>query len=206
MRLNVNPTRMELLNLKKRIKIAVRGHKLLKDKQDELMRRFLELIKDVKELRLKVEKSLNDVFRKFACLSSIMSEESLEEALAMPAKVINLNIEKSHVMNLTVPKYETKVEGDIMCYGYGDTSGDLDLALYQLDTILQDMITLAQKEKTIELLAAEIIRTRRRVNALEYILIPNLEETIKYIGMRLSEMERSNLARLMKLKDIIRKH
>ena len=109
-------------------------------------------------------------------------------------------------MNLEVPKYEVNVEGDIMCYGYGGTYGDLDLSLYELDKILKDMILLAEKEKAIELMADEIIRTRRRVNALEYILIPNLEETIKYIGMRLSEMERSNLARLMKLKDIIRKH
>lgn len=206
MRLNVNPTRMELLYLKKRIGIAKKGHKLLKDKQDELMRRFLELIKDVKDLRTKVEYSLQDVFKKFMFLSAIMSEEALEEALAMPSKVINLKIKKKHIMSIEVPHYETEVEGDIMCYGYSDTNGDLDLSLYQLDKVLNDMITLAEKEKIIELLADEIIRTRRRVNALEYILIPNLKETIKYITMRLSEMERSNLARLMKLKDIIRKH
>lgn len=206
MRLNVNPTRMELLHLKKRIGIAKRGHKLLKDKQDELMRRFLELIKDVKDLRVRVEKSLQEIFKKFVFLSSIMSDESLEEALAVPSKVVNLKISKSHVMNLQVPQYEAEVHGDITCYGYSETSGDLDIALNELDKILKDMIDLAQKEKTIELLADEIIRTRRRVNALEYILIPNLEETIKYITMRLSEMERSNIARLMKLKDIIRKH
>ncbi len=206
MRLNVNPTRMELLNLKKRLGIAKRGHKLLKDKQDELMRRFLLLIKDVKDLRLRVEASLQEVFKKFAFLSSMMSEESLEEALAMPSKEINLKIHDKSIMNIKVPHYETEVKGDIMCYGYGDTNGDLDLSLYQLDKVLSDMIMLAEKEKTIMLLAEEIIRTRRRVNALEYILLPNLEETIKYIWMRLSEMERGNLARLMKLKDIIRKH
>jgi V/A-type H+-transporting ATPase subunit D len=206
MRLNVNPTRMELLNLKKRIGIAKRGHKLLKDKQDELMRRFLELIKDVKDLRVNVEEALKEIFKRFMFLSSMMSQESLEEALAMPSKVISLKIAKSHIMNLQVPKYEATVEGDILCYGYGETNGDLDLSLNELDKILKDMIMLAEKEKTITLMAEEIISTRRRVNALEYILIPNLTETIKYITMRLSEMERSNLARLMKLKDIIRKH
>jgi V/A-type H+-transporting ATPase subunit D len=206
MRLNVNPTRMELLNLKKRIGIAKRGHKLLKDKQDELMRRFLELIKDVKDLRVNVEDALKEIFKRFMFLSSMMSQESLEEALAMPSKVISLKIAKSHIMNLQVPKYEATVEGDILCYGYGETNGDLDLSLNELDKILKDMIMLAEKEKTITLMAEEIISTRRRVNALEYILIPNLTETIKYITMRLSEMERSNLARLMKLKDIIRKH
>jgi len=206
MRLNVNPTRMELLNLKKRIGIATRGHKLLKDKQDELMRQFLELIKDVKDRRKKVEEALKEIFKKFNFLSAVMSPESLEESLAMPSKVINLKIKKGHVMNLQVPKYETVVEGDIMCYGFAETNGDLDLSLYELDKILEELIMLAEKEKTIELMAEEIISTRRRVNALEYILIPNLGETIKYITMRLSEMERSNLARLMKLKDIIRKH
>ncbi|MFC1855126.1 V-type ATP synthase subunit D [Thermodesulfobacteriota bacterium] len=206
MRLNVNPTRMELLNLKKRIGIAKRGHKLLKDKQDELMRRFLMLIKDVKDRRVTVEEALQSIFKKFTFLSAVMSQESLEESLAMPSKVMNLKISEGHIMNLKVPKYEITVEGDIMCYGYGETFGDLDLSLHELDKILKDMILLAEKEKTIELLADEIIRTRRRVNALEYILIPNLTDTIKYIGMRLSEMERGNLARLMKLKDIIRKH
>ena len=197
---------MELLNLKKRIGIAKRGHKLLKDKQDELMRRFLLLIKDVKERRTKVEAALNSIFKKFSFLSAVMSQEALEAALAMPSKTISLKIEKAHIMNLEVPKYEVNVEGDIMCYGYAETYGDLDLSLNELDTILKDMIILAEKEKAITLLAEEIIRTRRRVNALEYILIPNLGETIEYITMRLSEMERSNLARLMKLKDIIRKH
>ena len=202
--LNVNPNRMELLRLKRRLVIAFRGHKLLKDKQDELMRRFMELIKDIRQIRERVEKSLEMAFKKFINVSSTMSPEGIEEALMFPGKKIAMNTEVRNVMSVKVPEFSLEDEGEMQCYGYVGTSGELDKSLLYIEENLSDMIYLAQKEKQMELLADEIVRTRRRVNALEYILIPNLEETIRYITMKLNEMERSNLSRLMKVKDIVK--
>ncbi len=206
MRLDVHPTRMELLRLRRRLAVARRGHKLLKDKQDELMRQFMDLIKDVREIRTAVEKALEQAFQQFLFVSSSMSRAYFEEAVGFPSKTIALKVSRRTVMNIALPEIEPTVEGEIRCYGFATTSPELDVSLHALDRVVEEMIVLAQKEKWIQLLAEEIVRTRRRVNALEYILIPNLEETIKYITMKLSELERSNLSRLMRVKEIVRAH
>lgn len=206
MRLDVHPTRMELLRLKKRLVMARRGHRLLRDKQDELMRQFMDLIKDIREIRTAVEKALEQAFRRFLFVSSSMSNAFLEEAVGLPSKSIALKISRRSVMNIMVPEMEFSAEGEIRCYGFATTSPDLDTSLHTLDGVVREMTLLAQKEKWMQLLADEIVRTRRRVNALEYILIPTIEETIKYITMKLSELERSNLSRLMRVKEIVRAH
>ncbi|NIS61660.1 MAG: V-type ATP synthase subunit D [Proteobacteria bacterium] len=206
MRLDVHPTRMELLRLKRRLAMARRGYKLLKDKQDELIKQFMDLIKDVREIRTAVEKALEQALQQFLFVSSAMSKAYLEEAVGFPSKTIALNISRRTVMNISLPEIEPMVEGQIRCYGFATTSPELDVSLHALDRVVEEMIVLAQKEKWIQLLAEEIVQTRRRVNALEYILIPNLEETIKYITMKLSELERSNLSRLMRVKEIVRTH
>lgn len=206
MRLDVHPTRMELLRLKRRVIVARRGHKLLKDKQDELMRQFMDLIKDVREIRTAVEKALEQAFQRFLFVSSSMSTAYLEEAVGFPSKNIALKVSRRTVMNIALPEIEPTVEGQIRCYGFATTSPELDVSLHALDRVVDEMIVLAQKEKWIQLLGEEIVRTRRRVNALEYLLIPNLEETIKYITMKLSELERSHLSRLMRVKEIVRGH
>lgn len=206
MRLEANPNRMELLRLKKRLVMARRGHKLLKDKQDELMRQFMEMIRDIKELRVAVEKSMQEAFRRFLFVSASMSRAALEEAVGFPSKRIRLNVSERTILNIKAPVLEPTVEGEIQCYGLATTPGDLDISLQALNQVLNEMIVLAQKEKWMQLLAEEIVSTRRRVNSLEYVLIPNLEETIKFITMKLSEMERSNFSRLMKVKEIVRAH
>ncbi len=206
MRLDVHPTRMELLRLKRRLVVARRGHKLLRDKQDELMRQFMDLIKDVREIRGAVEKALEQAFQRFLFVSSTMARAYLEEAVGFPSKTIGLKISRRSVMNISVPEMEPTVQGQMRCYGFATTSPELDVSLHALDRVVGEMIALAQKEKWMQLLAEEIVRTRRRVNALEYILIPNLEETIKYITMKLNELERSNLSRLMRVKEIVRAH
>ena len=206
MRLEANPNRMELLRLKKRLVMARRGHKLLKDKQDELMRQFMEMIRDIKELRVAVEKSMQEAFRRFLFVSASMSRAALEEAVGFPSKRIRLNVSERTILNIRAPVLEPIVEGEIQCYGLATTPGDLDISLQALNQVLNEMIVLAQKEKWMQLLAEEIVSTRRRVNSLEYVLIPNLEETIKFITMKLSEMERSNFSRLMKVKEIVRAH
>jgi V/A-type H+-transporting ATPase subunit D len=197
---------MELLRLKRRLAMARRGHKLLRDKQDELMKQFMDLIKDVREIRTAVEKALERAFRRFLFVSSAMSKAYLEEAVGFPSKTIALNISKRTVMNLSVPEMELTAKGDTQCYGFATTSPELDVSLLTLDGVMREMIVLAQKEKWIQLLGEEIVRTRRRVNALEYMLIPNLEETIDYITMKMSELELANLSRLMRVKEIVRAH
>lgn len=206
MKLDVNPTRMEFLRLKKRTVLAKRGHSLLKDKQDELMRRLLELLKVLRELREKVERELEFAIKSFLFARSSMEPEEVEEAFLLPSKEITIDLEKRRLLNIEAPVFKEVVSGKIHCYGFATTSGELDLALLSLDKVIQEIIELAEKEKTLELIALEIGKTRRRVNALEYILIPSLEETVKYIQMKLSEMERSNLSRLMRIKEIVRVH
>lgn len=204
MRLSVNATRMELLRLRKRLAIARRGHKLLKDKQDELMRQFMELVKSVKGMRLEVERQLHAAFQSFLLARSTMPDQLVEEAISFPSMQLSLKVSQRQIMNVRIPVLEPVVQGEIRCYGYASTSGDLDIALKFLEGVLGQSLKLAEAEKTMQLLADEIEKTRRRVNALEYTLIPNLVETIRYIVMKLSEMERSNLSRLMRIKDIIR--
>ena len=205
--LRVNPTRMELTRLKKRLAIARRGHKLLKDKQDELMKKFLDLVKRNKELREKVEGMLMKVHENFLIARAVMSSESLEGALMFPKQSISLDVSSQNVMSVSVPVFNYNLsstyESDIYPYGFASTSGELDAAIGTLSEALPFMLELAQMEKSSQLLAQEIERTRRRVNALEYVLIPPLTETIKYITMKLEENERGNLVRLMKVKDMM---
>ena len=205
MLLAVNPTRMHLLRLKKRLKLAIRGHKLLKDKQDELMRRFMDLLKQIQGMRQEVERDLHRAFDRFTMAQSVMSKTAVEEALALPGKRLEVGVTTQRIMNVEVPLFEPRAEGKIYCYGFANTSGELDVSLRSLDAVLLRLIELAQTEKAIMLLADEIDKTRRRVNALEYTLIPSLRETIRFITMKLEELERSNLTRLMKIKEMAEK-
>ncbi len=204
--LNINATRMELLRLKKRIKIAIRGHKLLKDKQDELMRQMMMLINEVKDLRISIESEFQSILRGFTLAKAEMEPLEMEEALSLPQKKVSVSVEEKNLMSVRIPIFKREVQGSIICYGYLNTSGEMDIALMKFDKFFESLLILAEKEKTVQLLADEIEKTRRRVNALEYKLIPNLQETIKFITMKLAEMERSNLTRLMKVKDIVRDH
>ncbi len=206
MRLTVNPTRMELLKLKKRLILARRGHRLLKDKQDELMRNFLSLIEEIKNLRLAVDKGLFEAYGSFLIARSTMGREFLDEALMFSQLETNLEVTYVPLMNLRIPRYRLNIEGDYFSYGLLTTSMELDRALKRYRELIPKMVELAEKERELEMLSYEIERTRRRVNALEHILIPNIFETISYISMKLEELERSNLTRLMKIKDIVRGH
>lgn len=205
--LNVNPTRMELTRLKKSLATAMRGHKLLKDKRDELMRQFLDIVRENKALRERVEKQLAEANQYFAVAGSVMQREAVSSALLMPKQSIQLEVGTKNIMSVDIPTFHTETrsgaESDIYSYGYAFTSGDLDRALSILAETLPDMLRLAEYEKSAQLLAAEIEKTRRRVNALEYVMIPNYQDTIRYITMKLDENERSNLTRLMKVKDMM---
>ncbi|HHV60195.1 MAG TPA: V-type ATP synthase subunit D [Clostridiaceae bacterium] len=205
--MQINPTRMELTRLKNRLKTARRGHKLLKDKRDELMKQFLELVKQNKELRETVERMIGEVHKKFLIARAVMSSEFLGEALMFPKQKIALKAEEGNIMGVEVPilsfTTESTDESNVYPYGFATTSGELDGAISTLSEVFPYMLKLAQLEKTVQLLAAEIEKTRRRVNALEYVLIPQLTETIKYISMKLDENERGNLTRLMKVKDMM---
>lgn len=208
-RLNVNPNRMELSGLKKRLATAKRGHKLLKDKQDELMRQFINLIKYNNELRKEVEAELQASLKNFVMARAVMSSEFLEEAIAYPKESISVEVERKNIMSVNVPKMTFKrqledEEGSIYPYGFANTSSELDDSIAKLYNILPKLLELAEVEKSTQLMSDEIEKTRRRVNALEYMTIPSLEETIRYIRMKLDENERSNLTRLMKVKDIIK--
>ena len=206
MRLAVNPTRMELLRLRKRIQLARRGHKLLKDKQDELMKRFMGLVHQIKELRLTVEEELEQAWKRFLVARSVGGSELVEAAVSVPARKTYVDVGREQIMNVVVPVFSLKTEGKLASYGLATTPADLDTSLVAMERVLGRMMELASKEKALELLSDEIEKTRRRVNALEYVLIPNLEETIRYISMKLSEMERGNLTRLMRVKEIVREH
>jgi V/A-type H+-transporting ATPase subunit D len=206
--LNVNPTRMELTKLKKRLATATRGHKLLKDKQDELMRQFISLVKYNNELRKEVEQELYGSLKDFVMASAVMSSEFLEEAVAYPKEHITVDIKSKNIMSVNVPVMDFKRkleedEGSIFPYGFASTSSELDDSISQLYNVLPRLLKLAEIEKSCQLMADEIEKTRRRVNALEYRTIPELEETIKYIMMKLEENERSALTRLMKVKEMI---
>jgi len=203
MLLEVNATRMELLRLKKRLALAKRGHKLLKDKEDELMRHFLDLVNKNRDLREKLETQLIVAFKNFLMARAVMDRENMEEAIMFPKQKIDLSVSTTSIMNLRVPRFELKSEGTVHSYGFVNTSAELDSALQIYSDLLPEMVKLAETESAVQLLADEIEKTRRRVNALEYVLIPNLEETIKYITMRLNEMERSNITRLMKIKEMV---
>lgn len=205
--LNVNPTRMELTRLKKQLSTALRGHKLLKDKRDELMRQFLDMIRETKELRESFEKQLNEVNSSFVLASSVMSKEALDTALLAPKQEVFLETSTRNVMSVDIPVYKIKTrtseQSDIFSYGFASTSFELDDAVEGLSALLPLMLNLAEKEKSVKLMADEIEKTRRRVNALEHVLIPRYRDTIHFISMKLEESERSSRARLMKVKDMM---
>lgn len=204
---NVNPTRMELTRLKKKLVTATRGHKLLKDKRDELMRQFLELVRENMELRKKVEAGINAANKNFVLAKSAMSEEAVNVAFMTPKQEVSLECSYRNVMSVDIPVFEYKTRtsdaNDIYSYGFAFTSSDLDDAVKSLADLLPDMLKLAETEKACQLMAAEIEKTRRRVNALEHVLIPETQESIKYITMKLDENERSTQIRLMKIKDMM---
>lgn len=204
---HVNPTRMELTKLKKKLATATRGHKLLKDKRDELMRQFLDLVRENKALRERVEKGILAANKNFVMARSAMPEEVLTVALMAPRQEVYLETKKRNVMSVEIPEFEYKTKtadvNDIYPYGFAFTSSDLDDAVKSLQDILPEMLRLAEVEKSCQLMAAEIEKTRRRVNALEHVMIPELKENIKYIVMKLDENERSTQIRLMKVKDMM---
>lgn len=206
MEMKINATRMELLKLKGRVKMAKRGHKLLKDKRDGLIKEFMQLIRQNYDLRVKVEQKLKVAHESFLIARAVMSPEIMEEAFMGTNERVEVSASSRTVMNVTVPVFELKKKGSGYAYGFATTSGELDTALVNYAEVLPLMIELAAVERAVELLADEIEKTRRRVNALEYVLIPELEAAVKSISMRLSEMERSNASRLMKIKDIVRAH
>lgn len=203
----VNPTRMELTRLKKKLFTAIRGHKLLKDKRDELMRQFLDLVRENMTLRQKVEAGIKSANKNFVIARAGMAEEILNTALIAPKQEVFLEAGKKNIMSVDVPVFEYKTrtadENDIYSYGFAFTSSDLDGAIKSLSDILPDMLKLSEVEKSCQLMAAEIEKTRRRVNALEHVIIPETRRNIKYITMKLDENERSTQIRLMKVKDMM---
>ena len=212
------PTRMELTRLKKKLVTAVRGHKLLKDKRDELMRQFLDLAKENMELRKAVEEGIRKANANFVTAKASMPEEALhtgmqapvlDVALMTPKQEVYLEAERKNVMSVEIPVFEYRTRtadpNDIYSYGFAFTSGDLDDAVRSLADVLPQMLELAEKEKACQLLAAEIEKTRRRVNALEHVMIPETQESIRYITMKLDENERSSQIRLLKVKDMMLK-
>ena len=206
--LNVKPTRMELSTLKDRLKVAQNGYDLLKDKQDELMRQFIELIKENNRLRNEVEDELSGALSNFVLASSSMNDAFMEEIVALPSKQVNLEIAKKNIMSVDVPKMSFSYDDDNqksdneVKYGYLNTSSELDDAIEVLNDVMPKLLKLSEIEKTCQLMATEIESTRRRVNALEYRMIPNIKETIKYIQMKLDENERASITRMIKVKDM----
>lgn len=205
----VTPTRMELTRLKKKRITAVRGHKLLKDKRDELMRQYLDLVRENMDLRKRVEAGILSANRNFVIAKAGMSEPELHTALLAPKQEVQLKPGKKNIMSVDIPTFDYKMrtadENDIYSYGFAFTSSDLDDAVKSLADILPDMIRLAECEKACQMMASEIEKTRRRVNALEHVIIPETEKNIKYITMKLDENERSTQIRLMKVKDMMLK-
>lgn len=203
----ISPTRMVLNQLKRRLKTARRGHKLLKDKRDELMRQFMDIIRRNKQLRMVVEDGLSEAFVSLQEAGSVMSPEILEQSLLYPRQSVELGVRYKNIMSVNVPEYSFTTKNndpsEIYPYGFAQTSGELDDALEKLARIFEDMLELAKVEKTMQLLAEEIEKTRRRVNALEYVMIPELEENIKYISMKLQENENATKVRLLKVKEMV---
>ena len=205
-RLNVKPTRMELSKLKQRLTVSVRGHKLLKDKQDELMRQFIELIRKNNELRDQVEKRLTAGMKSFVLAKATLEEAFIEELVAIPPQSVTLNLQEKNIMSVSVPEMnftvvEQNQESDFK-YSYLNSNSEIDHSIEEISAVLPDLLSLTEIEKTCQLLADEIEKTRRRVNALEYRMIPQLEETIYYIEMKLEEQERASITRIMKVKDM----
>jgi V/A-type H+-transporting ATPase subunit D len=207
MRIRANPNRMQLLRLKRRLVLAKRGHKLLKDKQEELMRRFLGMVHQARALRETVEAELAQAYRAFISARFEMDAPAMEAALASSRRLVELHADREQVMNLKVPKFTVEFPaGAEFGYGYLETTAELDRALELYAAIIPHLLKVAEMEKSLQLIAAELEKTRRRVNALEHILVPSLEETIRFISDRLGELERETATRLMKVKEIVREH
>ena len=207
--MNVNPTRMELTRIKKQLSTAVRGHKLLKDKRDELMRQFLDMMRENKELREEVEHDIIEANGHFILASSVMKKQALDSALLYPKQSVELEVGTRNVMSVDIPVFDFKTRtsdaSDIYSYGFATTSFELDSAVSRIAEIFPKMLRLAECEKSTRRMAIEIEKTRRRVNALEHVVIPRCEETIHYITMKLEENERGSRTRLMKVKDMMLK-
>ena len=204
-RINVNPTRMELTKLKKQLATSVRGHKLHKDKQDEMVRQYMLLIKKNRALRLEVEEELNKVMKTFAVANLNAGSLGVNEALMIPSKSLELSLSEKIIMNIHVPvinTYDDQRKIDLT-YDFAQTPSNLDSSVLELSNLLPKLVKLAEIEKTCDMLAVEIEKTRRRVNAIEYVMIPSYEETIHFITMKLDDNERSNTIRLMKSKELI---
>lgn len=205
----VNPTRMELTRLKKKLVTAVRGHKLLKDKRDELMRQFLDKVRENKALREEVETALVSANQNFMLARAGMPDEMLNTAMLAPKQELTISAGTQNVMSVEIPDFDFKTrtpdQNDMYSYGFAFTTGDLDDAILSLSEVFPKMLKLAEVEKSCQLMAAEIEKTRRRVNALEHVMIPELQTNIKYITMKLDENERSTQIRLMKVKDMMLK-
>lgn len=204
---HVNPTRMELTRQKKKLQTALKGHKLLKDKRDELMRRFLDLVREDKELREEVEEEIKKANKSFVLAGSQMSQEAVSVAFMAPKQEASVDVSTKNVMSVEIPVFKPTFrgssDGDFYPYGYAFTSADLDEGVGRLSELLPKLLKLAESEKSCQLMAAEIEKTRRRVNALEHVLIPQTQENIRYITMKLDENERSSQVRLMKVKDMM---
>lgn len=206
-RLNVNPTRMELRRLKTRLKTAERGHKLLKDKSDETIRQFMIYIKENQRLRKEIESELSKALNNFTLASAVNTSQSIEEAVMMPGTEIKIESTEKNVMGVTVPEIKilASQQEDLYPYSFASVTSELDNSISNLSSLWEKLVKLAEIEKTCDMLADEIEKNRRRVNALEYVMIPQLNETIKYIKMKLDENERANTIRLMKVKSMIQK-
>ena len=201
------PTRMELSRLKKKLATATRGHKLLKDKRDELMRQFLDIVRESKALREKVEEEIKKANKNISIARSFMQREVLQTALLMPKQGIEIEVLEKNIMSVDVPVFKSKMRtdnpNDVFSYGFAFTNSDLDEGILTLSNILPDILELAEKENAAKIMSDEIEKTRRRVNALEHVMIPDLQKNIRFISMKLDENERSSQARLMKVKDMM---
>ncbi len=198
--MKINPTRMELIKLKRKLVTAKRGHKLLKEKRDGLMKEFMAIIKEVKGAREEIENTISKAFKSFLFASADMTREEIEESLFIPSKKVILEAKTKNIMSVKVPEFKFKEEGNYLSYSLATTSSQMDSALSKFSDCLGILVNIAQKEHAAKLMAEEIEKTRRRVNALEYVFIPNMEETIKYITAKLNEQERSAIITVMKIK------
>lgn len=204
MQTNVNATRMELLSLRRRVALAERGHKLLSQKRDEISRQLIQISRLLGSLRQEVEKELIETSRRFVMAKATMEPENIKSAMEVPTKKFSLAISFASIMNVKVPKFAKEIDGEIICYGFSTTSGELDIALKGLEKVFDRLLELAEKEKQAQLLAEELQKARRRVNALEYVVIPELQQIIRFIYDKLAEAERDNISRLMKITEMIR--
>ena len=201
---NVSATRMEMIQLRRRVGLAARGHRLLSEKRDEISRQLVQIARTLQDLRKKVEHELLETTRRFMMARATMEPEHIRAAMEVPTKKFSLAISLAAIMSVKVPRLAKEIDGDIMCYGFATTSGELDIALRALERAFDSLIELAEAEKQAQLLAVELQTTRRRVNVLEHVVIPEIKDTIRYINSKLGETERDNISRLMIIADIIR--